>query len=139
MIDPVLARSMMEYAAGLLGYPCPDDLPEIRVEADLECLGQIRWSWLRGPVIALRNWREGNVFDQAVLIHELVHHVQRCNDVDMSARDGVSPTEIAAVTVECRWLLKHGANPADHLSYRQIFEMTGDADFASLSWLKEAA
>jgi hypothetical protein len=132
-----LARELMVYAADLLKYRCPDDLPEIRVEPELECLGQIRWSWLRPPVISLRHWRDGNLKDQSVLVHELVHHIQRENGVDMT--DNVfyqyDKTEVEAVTAQCRWLQSNGANPRDHLSKASVFKMTGDREFAKLKWL----
>jgi hypothetical protein len=135
------AREMMVYAADLLGYECPDDLPEIRVETDLECLGQIRWSWLRAPLIALRQLRDGNLFDQSVLVHELVHHIQRCNDVEITGNNfyHFDPTEVEAITVQCLWLLSVGENPRDHLSEAAIYKMTGDQEFAQLRWLKEKA
>lgn len=85
-MDLDLARGMMIYVADLLKFPCPNDLPEIRAEPDLECLGQIRWPLLQGPVIALRHWREGSLKDQSVLVHELVHWIQHCNGVEMTGK-----------------------------------------------------
>jgi hypothetical protein len=136
-MDLSLAREMMGYAAELLKYRCPDDLPGIRVEPELECLGQIRWSWLRPPVIALRHWRDGNLGDQGVLVHEIVHHVQRCNDVDMHGNTFYiyDKTEVEAITVQCRWLQSKGENPRDHLSEAAVYKMTGDKEFAKLEWL----
>lgn len=137
-MDLVLAREMMVYAADLLKYRCPDDLPEIRIEPDLECLGILRrTSYLRPPVVALRHWREGNPFDQAVLAHELVHWIQRENGVEMTTNDfyTLDHTEIEAVTVECRWLQSKGENPRDHLSEAAIYKMTGDKEFTRLAWL----
>lgn len=83
-MDLDLARGMMFYAANLLGYRCPDNLPEIRIEPDLDCLRQIRWPFLQRPVTALRHWRAGNLKDQCVLVHELVHWIQHCNGVEMT-------------------------------------------------------
>lgn len=132
-----LAREMMVYAADLLKYECPDDLPDIKVEPDLECAWQIRWSWLRAPVIALRHWRDGNLKDQSVLVHELAHHVQHCNDVEMTGNNfyQYDKTEIEAITAQCRWLQLKGENPRDHLSEAAVFKMTGDKEFARLEWL----
>lgn len=140
-MDLFLAREMMVYAADLLKYRCPDDLPEITVEPELVCSGIIRWSWLRAPSIALRNWREGNLSDQATLVHELTHWVQLSNGVEMTSNDfyKLDPTEIEAVTVECRWLQSKGENPRDHLSEAAVYKMTGDREFASLEWLGEPA
>lgn len=131
------ARVLMQFAADLLGYKCPDDLPEIKVEPDLECMGQIRWSWLRAPVIVLRHWRDGNPFDQSVLVHELTHHVQRENGVDMHGNTFYiyDKTEVEAITAQCRWLQSKGENPRDHLSEASVFKMTGDKEFSRLEWL----
>ncbi|HEX2753644.1 MAG TPA: hypothetical protein VHP34_11185, partial [Alphaproteobacteria bacterium] len=133
-MDLDLAREMMVDAADLLKYKCPDDLPEITVEPELLCSGLIRWSWLQPPSIALRNWRGGNFGDQATLVHELVHWVQLSNGVEMKSNDfyKFDPTEIEAVTVECRWLQSRGENPRDHLSESAVHKMTGDKEFARL-------
>jgi hypothetical protein len=130
---------MMAFGAELLKYQCPNDLPDIRIELNLECLGQVRWSLLRPTIIALRQCRDGNLFDQSVLVHELVHHIQRCNDVEMKGNNfyQFDPTEVEAITVQCRWRQSVGENSADHLSEKSIFKMTGDIEFASLRWLIE--
>lgn len=136
-MDLDLARKMMVYGADLLKYKCPDDLPEITVEPELLCSGLIRWSWLQAPSIALQNWREDNLGDQATLVHELVHWVQLSNGVEMTSNDfyKLDTTEIEAVTVECRWLQSKGANPKDYLSEGAVHKMTGDKEFARLEWL----
>lgn len=121
------AQQLLRYASSMLGYPYPEDLPEIRLEPDLECLGQFRRSWLTSPVIAIRHWRDGNVFDRAVLIHELTHWLQAENDTDIS--------EIDAVTVECRYLQSQGIDPRTELSFKQVLGMTNDETFAKLEWL----
>lgn len=123
-----LAREMMIYAADLLKYRCPDDLPEINVEPDLECHGLFRRSWLRAPVIALRDWRDGNLEDQATLVHELAHWIQHENGAEIGV-------EFEAITVECRWLQSKGKNPRDYMSEASVFKMTGDKDFARMEWL----
>lgn len=136
-MDLNLARGMMVYAADLLNYRSPNDLPEIRIEPDLDCLGQIRWPFLQRPVIALRRWREGNLKDQSVLVHELVHWIQHCNGVEMKGNNfyQFDQTEVEAITAQCRWLQSKGENPKDHLSEASVYKMTGDADFSRLGWL----
>lgn len=136
-MDTTLARELMVYAADLLKYECPDHLPEIRVEPDLECAGQIRWSWLRPTLIALRHWRDGNLKDQSILVHELVHHIQMHNGVEMRGNTfyQYDKTEIEAITAQCRWLQSKGENPKDHLSEASVFKMTGDKEFARMGWL----
>ncbi|MBB3144918.1 hypothetical protein FHS21_001319 [Phyllobacterium trifolii] len=122
-----LARELMVYAANVLKYECPEDVPEIRIEPDLECHGLFRWSIFRPPVISLRDWREGNLEDQATLVHELAHWVQY--------ESGFGTNEIGAITVECRWLQSKGENPRDYMSESSVFKMTGDKEFARLEWL----
>jgi hypothetical protein len=101
-MDLSLAREMMAFGADLLKYCCPDDLPEMRVEPGLECLGQIRWSLLRPPVIALRHWGEGNLKVRATLARELMHWTQYENGVEMKSNDfyKLDQTVIEAVTVQ---------------------------------------
>lgn len=111
----------------MLGYPYPDDLPEIRLEADLECHGIFRRSWLHAPVISLRDWREGNLEDRATLAHELAHFLQHVNGVELN--------EVEAITVECRYLQFKGQDPRDYMSEASVMKMTNDETFSKLEWL----
>lgn len=122
--------------ADLLKYRCPDHLPKMRIDPDLECLGKFEWSFLSTAIVP-RHWREGNLRDQACLVHELVYWIQYENAVDMTGNVfyQFDKTEVEAVTAECRWLQLKGENPADHLSEQSIFKMTGDWEFSLLNWL----
>jgi hypothetical protein len=133
-----LAPALMRFAADLLKYECPEDRPEPRVEPDLECDGQIQWFMFAPPVITLRLWREGNLRDQAVLMHEMVHYIQSLNGVEMTGNTfyQFDPIEIEAVRVQCMWLQSVGADCSDYPSEKAIFKMTGDRAFASLKWLE---
>ena len=121
------AQELLRYASSMLGYPYPDDLPEIRLEPDLECLGQFKRSWLTSPVITIRHWRPDNAFDRSVLVHEICHHLQALNDMELS--------EVEAVTTQCRFLQSQGIDPRTELSFEQVLDMTDDPQFAKLEWL----
>jgi hypothetical protein len=127
-MDLDLARELMVYAANVLKYECPEDVPEIRIKPDLECHGLFQRYLFREPVIILRDWRDGNLEDQATLVHELTHWIQH--------RQGAAiGNEVEAITVECRWLQSKGENPRDYMSETSVFKMTGDQEFARLEWL----
>lgn len=121
------AAQLLRYASSILGYPYPDDLPEIRLEPDLECHGIFRRSWLHPPVISLRDWREGNLEDRATLAHELAHWTQHVNGVELN--------EVEAITVECRWLQSKGQDPRDYMSQASVLHMSKSEEFAKLEWL----
>ena len=119
-IDEALVRRLMAFAADMLGYLCPEQLPQIEINPDLHCKG----AWYRpeppcwpNPLIELREW-DGGAFWQGVMIHELVHHLQWFS--------GKSVTEGAAVAVQVSWLLKIKA-PVEAFPHEMIIEMlTGD-------------
>ncbi|CAN7495755.1 hypothetical protein LJR231_003477 [Phyllobacterium sp. LjRoot231] len=119
-----IARSLLGFAASHLQKPIPD-LPIITIDPEAEYVGQIEWG-LRTR-IKLRNWDDGNMFDRAVLVHELCHHIQWINDMDLS--------ETEAITVECRYLQSQGVDPRTELSFEQVLGMTNDPTFAKLEWL----
>lgn len=134
-----LAWELMLFAADHLKYERPKTIPPIKIVPDADYLGRIEWGWFT-TVIKLKRWREGNLFDQSVLLHEIVHHVQEFNGVAMTGNvfEGRDETEIEALTVQCRWLKSAGEDPREHISERTIFRLTGDLTFASLNWLEAA-
>lgn len=135
-IDDGLVLALMRFGADLLKYPCPTTIPPIKIVPDADYLGRIEWGWFT-TVIKLKHWRTGNLFDQSVLLHELVHHCQEFNGVAMTGNvfEGRDETEIEALTVQCRWLKSVGEDPREYISQRTIFRLTGDADFARLNWM----
>ena len=46
----------------------------------------------------------GNLKDQSILVHELVHHNQRCDGVEMTGNNfyQFDQTEVEAIAVQCR-------------------------------------
>ncbi|NTS30685.1 hypothetical protein HQ945_05410 [Phyllobacterium sp. BT25] len=128
----------MHFSADLLEYTRPQFLPFIHIDPDMEACGRFSVRWM--PVITLKRWREGSRYDQCVMVHELVHHVQHSNGIPMNGNvfEGVNDLEIEAITVQVRWLKTVGENPRDHISYSTILTLTGDERFSSLDWLEAA-
>jgi len=132
-----LAWELMFYAADTLGYLRPISLPEIIINPDMEALGQ----FVSCPsVVTLKHWREDSLFDQCVLVHELVHHVQSYNGATLNGNvfEGINHIEIEALTVQCLWLRSVGEDPHKLISERTILKLTGDATFATLNWIEAA-
>jgi len=118
------AFALLQYAADYLQKPIPD-LPIITIDPDLTDLGRIEWG-LRTR-IKLKHWRDGNVFDRSVLLHELVHRTQHWHDMELS--------EVEAITCQCRFLQSQGIDPRTELSFEQVLDMTQDETFSKLEWL----
>jgi hypothetical protein len=135
-IDDGLALSLMRFAADLLKYPCPTYLPSICIDPDMVAHGQFS-STFWSSTITLKRWREGNRYDQCVLVHELTHFLQHDSGVPMNGNifEGVNAIEVEAIMVQCAWLKSKGEDPRNHISQRTIFRLTGDRDFATLNWL----
>lgn len=133
-----LALEFMHFGADLLKYPRPEFLPFIHIDPDMEPRGRFSVQWM--PVVTLKRWRDGCRYDQCVLVHELVHHVQHSNGIPMNGNvfEGVNDLEIEAITAQVRWLQAVGENPRDHISYSTILTLTGDERFSSLDWLEAA-
>jgi hypothetical protein len=119
----VKARELMAFAANALGYQCPDVLPQLRLDTEMEAVGQ----FIRDiKVIALKRW-DGSIADQGVLVHEFAHYLQQFNKAPMC--------EIEAITAQCMWVLNAGGDRRDMPTAKTIKKLTGDDDFASLKWL----
>ncbi len=132
------ALELMFYAADTLGYLRPDRLPDIIIDPGIEALGQFTPRFV--SEIRLKYWREGNRFDQCVLVHELTHHIQSYNGATMNGNvfEGVNHIEVDALTAQCRWLQSVGEDPRKLISRETIFRLTGDPIFARLGWLEAA-
>lgn len=129
------ALELMFYAADTLGYLRPDRLPDIIIDPDMEALGQFTPRFV--SEIKLKYWREGNRFDQCVLVHELAHHIQSHNGATMGGvYEGINHLEVEALTAQCMWLKSVGEDPRRLISRETIFRLTGDASFARLGWLE---
>ena len=128
-----IARDLLGFAASMLNYPLPDDLPEIRIEPDLECAGKITWTIFR-TVIELKRWND--LMDQSVLLHELVHYMQRLNDMPLDY-DGIDEAEVEAITVQLRWLESKGIDPRTAISSKALLHMSKSEEFAKLEWLDD--
>ena len=118
------AKALLQFAATYLQKPCPD-LPIITIDPDLTDLGRIEWGMRTR--IKLKHWRDGNVFDRSVLLHELVHRIQHWHDMELS--------EVEAITCQLLWLQSQGEDARIALSYAAIHKMTNDPQFSKLEWL----
>lgn len=128
-IDVPEALAMMAFAAGVLGYECPSIVATICIDGAIpeRTVGTFVPTI---KIITLRRY-DGSAYDQGVLVHELAHWVQCFN--------GRPYCEKETITAQCRWLQKIGAGPEGYPKRKAVIRMTGDEDFASLSWLKDAA
>jgi len=124
-VSDELALELMRFGADVLKCQCPPFLPDIEITPDASDLGQYQQLTIR-----LKQWRDGNVIDQAILAHEIVHHIQYFH--------GLPWSEIEAIAVMCMWLKSKGEDPRKLISFNTIHRLTGDRDFASLKWLEAA-
>lgn len=78
MDDTAFALRLLLFAYDTLEYTkCPDYVPTITIDPDLDCHGRIDFGFV--PSIQLKQW-DGSAYWQSVLAHELAHFLQYVND-----------------------------------------------------------
>jgi len=139
-------RSLMQWASDYTGLPMPDTTPEIRMvppqffkdticQAVDHCEAQ---GWSPGPEVAERFGAESGVvyldytldteadpYARALLVHELVHHLQREAGAfgTVVSRNCVAfiQRESQAVLTQRAWLYQHGIGDFDASAYMRMY------------------
>ncbi|MEK0081782.1 hypothetical protein [Benzoatithermus flavus] len=128
IVPAALVAQLLATASSLSGYPPPSALPRVTVAPVAEiaaigcrgaCGAQGSYDPQRGILLSDRLDPAGDVRSRAVLLHEIVHHLQDIHGAfaDLRPCERFLARERQAYAVENRYLQRHGQPPDPGYAY----------------------